>query len=113
MDEWDNNNNTYKKKNRNRKRKAIWFNPHPTFWNLSSINIGSYFFNLIDKPFPKDNSLSKIFNRNILKISYPFTNNISKIINNYDRKLIDKSHIIWGQIKYIVIIGIKSMGKKV
>ena len=60
-----NNNNTQneteKKKKKNRKRKVIWFNP-PFSKNLKT-NIGKEFLKLIDKNFPKDNSLNKIINR--------------------------------------------------
>ena len=66
----------------------IWFNP--PFCTLSTINIGKYFLNLIDNHFNRDYTLSKIFNRNTIKISYSYTNNISKIICDHNRKLIDR-----------------------
>ena len=56
-------NGNYNYWNKKGKRKAIWFN-HP-FYKLSTINIGKY---LIDKHFIMDNPLSKIFNRNIIKV---------------------------------------------
>ena len=71
-------------KNLNRHKKIIWFNP--PFCKLANINIGKYFLNLIDKHFQKNNILSKIFNRNTLKISYSCTNNLSKIIINHNKK---------------------------
>ena len=72
-------------KNKNRHIKIILFNP--PFCKLTNINIGKYFLNLIDKHFPKNNSLSIIFNRNTLKISHSCTNNIPKIIINHNKKL--------------------------
>ena len=75
-------NNNYK--NRKRHRKIIWFNPR--FCKLSNINIGKYFLNLVDKYFLKNEPLSKIFHRNILKISYSCTDNMSKIMYSHDKK---------------------------
>ena len=67
--------------------------PSP-FCKLSNINISKYFLTLIDRHFNKDNPLNKIFNHNTLKMSYSFTNNISKIVYNHDKNLIDKSQRI-------------------
>ena len=82
----ENNKYDHKNKNKNRKRKIIWFNP--PFCKLPSINIGKYFFKLIDKHFKHDNILDKIFNRKTLKISYSCTKNISQIINNHNKEII-------------------------
>ena len=71
-------NNNYNQKNKNRKRKIIWFNP--PFCKLANIDVGKYFWRLIDKHFKQDNILHKIFNWKTLKISYSFTKNISQII---------------------------------
>ena len=51
-------------KNRTRKRKITWFNPP------FNINVAKTFLTLIDKHFPKNKRLSKIFNRNTIKVSY-------------------------------------------
>ena len=64
-----------------------------TFCKLSNINIGKYFLKLIDWHFNKDNPLNKIFNWNTIKITYSCTNNISKIIYDYNKNLIEKSLI--------------------
>ena len=72
----------------NKNRNVIWFNP--PFCKLTKINIGKYFLDLLDKYFNKDNPLSKIFNGNTIKISYSCTNNIYKILNNHNRKLLDE-----------------------
>ena len=69
----------------NRKRKIIWFNP-PFSKNVST-NIGKKFLNLIDKHFPHQNKLHKIFNRNTLKLSYSCTKNIGRIIKSHNKKV--------------------------
>ena len=87
-----NNGSNYRRgneKSKNRKRKILWFNP--PFCNLSTIEIGRYFLKLIDKHFNNNNPLNKIFNRKTIKISYSCTNNISKIITNHNKKLINES----------------------
>ena len=84
----DGNNNNIDRKYKNRKRKIIWFNL--PFCKRFTINIGRYFLNIVNKHFYKENPLSRIFNKNPVKISYPCTNNISKIIYNHNRKIIDK-----------------------
>ena len=53
---------------KNRKRKITWFNPLSC--RLDSINVGKYFWKLIDKHCKHDNILHKIFHRKMLKISY-------------------------------------------
>ena len=56
---------------RKRRRKIIWFNPP---FSLSvKANIGKLFFKMLKKHFPKANSLSKIFNKNTIQISYSCT----------------------------------------
>ena len=55
--------NTTRKRNRN----IIWFNP--PFSKHVYTNVGRTFLNLIDKHFPKQHILHKIFNRNNVKVS--------------------------------------------
>ena len=55
-----------------------------------NINIGKYFLHLLDKDFNTDNPLSKIFNRNTVKISYSCTNNMNNILNNHNRRLLNE-----------------------
>ena len=62
-------------------RKVVWFNP--PFWKLTNINIGKYFLHLLDKNFNRDNPLSKIFNRNTVKIGYSCSKNMNNILNNH------------------------------
>ena len=54
--------------NAKRKRKIIWFNP-PFSMNVKT-NIAKNFLQLIDKHFPPEHKLHKIFNRNSVKVSY-------------------------------------------
>jgi hypothetical protein len=53
---------------RNRQRNIIWFNP--PFSKSLNTNIGREFLSLIDKHFPLQHKLHKIFNRNTLKILF-------------------------------------------
>ena len=73
-------------KKRFRKRKIIWFNP-PYSLNVST-KIGHLFLKLVDKHFPPTNPLSKIFNRNTLKVSYRATPNIKRIISGHNNKIL-------------------------
>ena len=70
-----------------RKRKIIWFNP-PFSLSVKS-NVGRIFLKLISRHFPKENGMSKIFNRNTLKISYSCTKNISSIISSHNRHILN------------------------
>ena len=72
-------------KRKNRKRKIIWFNP-PFSSNVST-NIGAKFLKLIDECFPPEHKLSKIFNRNSLKISYRCTPNMMNFISGHNNKV--------------------------
>jgi hypothetical protein len=59
---------------RNRQRNIIWFNP--PFSKSVNTNIGREFLSLIDKHFPLQHKLHKIFDRNTLKVSYSCMNYI-------------------------------------
>ena len=74
-------------KNRSRKRKIIWYNP-PFNASLST-NLGQKFLELIDKHFTRKNPLSKIFNRNTLKIGYSCTKNMRAIIQSHNNKVLN------------------------
>ena len=50
-------------------------------------NIGREFLNLIEKCFPPNHKLRKLFNRNNLKLSYSCTPNIKQIINGHNKIL--------------------------
>ncbi len=67
------------KTRRNRQRNIIWFNP-PFSKNVKT-NIARNFLCLIDKHFPPNHKLHKIFNRNTVKVSYSCMNNVKSIIS--------------------------------
>ena len=77
---------TAKRKNRQRNN-ILWYNP-PFSKNVST-NIGHKFLSLIDKHFPKDHKLRKIFNRNTIKISYSCMNNTKQIIDNHNKRILN------------------------
>ena len=76
---------TNRRKNRQRNN-VIWYNP--PFSKNTSTNIGYKFLALIDKHFPKDHKLRKIFNRNTIKISYSCMNNAKQIIDNHNKQIL-------------------------
>ena len=77
-------------KRRNRQRNNIlWCNP-PFSKNVNT-NIGHRFLTLVDKHFPKENKLRKIFNRNTIKISYSCMNNTKQIIDNHNKRILNSS----------------------
>ena len=72
------------KQNRTRSRKLIWFNP--PFNKSVTTNVAKRFLNLVDRYFPKTNTLHKIFNRNTVKVSYSCTENMAKVIKSHNKK---------------------------
>ena len=68
-----------------RKRKIIWFNP-PLNKSVTT-NVGRRFLNLVEKRFPNEHKLHKIFNKNTLKVSYSCSQNMTQIINIHNRKV--------------------------
>ena len=73
------------RKNRQRKN-FLWYNP--SFSKNTSTNIGYKFLALVDKHFPKDHKLKKIFNRHTIKISYSCMNNIKQTIDNHNKRIL-------------------------
>ena len=73
-------------KNKTRKRKIAWFNP-PFNINVAT-NVAKTFLTLTDKHFSTDNSLSKIFNRNTIKVSYSCLPNVKQTISNNNHRLL-------------------------
>ena len=67
---------TPKVNSEHRSRNIIWFNPH--YNKCISSNMGRDFLN---------NPLAKIFNKNNIKISYSFINNMSQIIKTHNKKI--------------------------
>ena len=79
---------TTKRKNRQRNN-ILWYNP-PFSKNVNT-NIGHRFLTLVDKHFPRNHKLRKIFNRNTIKISYSCMNNTKQIIQNHNKHIITSS----------------------
>ena len=79
---------------KNRKRKIIWFNP-PFSKNVKT-NIGKVFFKFLNKHFPPNSKLNKIFNRNTIKISYGCMRNIGSIISSHNRATLHPATISYG-----------------
>ena len=72
------------KSRRNRQRSIIWFNP--PFSQKVSKNVAKRFLDLLDKHFPLNDQLHKIFNRNTVKVSYSCTRNVGSIIKSHNKK---------------------------
>ena len=77
------------KRKRKRKRKIIWFNP--PFCRSVKTKVGKKFFEIIDKHFGNKNKLSKIINRNNVKLSYSCMPNISSKIKNHNNKIMKEN----------------------
>ena len=77
------------KKPKSRKRKITWFNP-PFNLNVKT-NIAAKFLGMIKRHFPAEHPLSKIFNRNTMKVSYSTTRNLTKHITKHNNKVINKN----------------------
>ena len=75
-------------KRKNRPRKTIWFNP-PFSLNVKT-NIGKAFLKLIEKHFPKHHKLSKIFNKNSIKLSYSCMDNMAKLIQSHNSRVLQE-----------------------
>ena len=71
---------------RNRSRKIIWFNP--PFSKGVSTNVAQQFLGLLDKHFPRENPLHRIFNRNTVKVSYSCTENVAQIITGHNKNIL-------------------------
>ena len=76
---------TNHQKHSKHKRKIIWFNP-PFSKNVST-KIGKSFLRLLDLHFPRNHIYSSIFNRNKIKVSYSFMQNIKSVINNHNMEV--------------------------
>ena len=73
---------------RNHSLNIIWFDP-PFNKNVST-NVAKRFLNLIDQHFPKSNKLHAIFNRNTVKVSYSYIQNMSSMTKSHNKKVINK-----------------------
>ena len=66
-----------------------WFNP-PYSKNVVT-KVAHQFLKLLDKYFPQQHKLHKIFNKNKLKVSYSCTKNIKSIINSHNKKVLHQN----------------------
>ena len=66
--------------------RSTWFNP-PFNVNVAT-TVAKTFLSLIDKHFPKDKNLFKIFNRNTIKVSYSCLPNLNQTISNNNHRLL-------------------------
>ena len=76
---------------RKRPRNVIWFNP-PYNKNVKT-NIGRPFISLINRSFPTDRKLRKIFNRNTLKLSYSCMPNVKHLIDGHNKAILKNAGI--------------------
>ena len=74
---------------RKRQRNIIWFNP-PFSKNVQT-NIGREFRNLIQRCFPPNHKLTKLFNKNNLKLSYSCSLNIKQIIDGHNKTILSQN----------------------
>ena len=71
---------------RNHQRNITWYNSP---WNSNiKTNLGRKFLNIVDRCFPKNHPLHKIFNRHTLKLSYSCMPNMKSIIASHNKKLL-------------------------
>ena len=63
--------------------------PH-TACNVAT-NVGKKFLLLLDKYFPKPHKLSKVFNRNNVKVSYSSMSNFASIVNSHNKKILNEN----------------------
>ena len=60
---------------------------------LAATNVAKTFLSLIDKHFPKDKKLSKIFNRNTINVSYSCLPNVQQTFANNNHRLLQLHRI--------------------
>ena len=80
-------------KRKNRQRNNILLH-NPLFSKNVRTNIGHRFLALVDKHFPIDHKLRKIFDSNTIKTSYSCMNNTKQIIDNHNKCILNSSRHI-------------------
>ena len=80
--------------NQQRKRKIIWFNP-PYSFNVKT-NVRKLFLKLLDRHFLRAHKFHKIFNRNIVKISYCCMKNMGSIISPHIKQVLQPRNKKYG-----------------
>ena len=63
----------------------------PPYCAALKTNIGEQFLRLLDKHFPVNNPLHKLFNRKTVKLNYSCAQNFKTIIQNHNRKVMASS----------------------
>ena len=85
-------------RNRNGKRKVIWYNPP---WNANvKTNLGRKFINILNRCFPNEHPLHKIFNKHTLKLSYSCMPNIKSIISSHNKAVLSNFYQSQTQTNY-------------
>ena len=79
------NNSSGTGRNRTRSRNITWFNP--PFSTSVETQIGKEFMKIIEA-FPKNNPLSKLINKNNIKMSYKCMKNMSQVVNSHNSKIL-------------------------
>ena len=79
-------NDKMKTKQKGKKRNIIWFNP--PYSKSVKTNIGRIFIKLISKHFPPNHKFVKIFNKNTIKLSYSYMQNIRSKMNDHNKKIL-------------------------
>ncbi len=72
-----------------RQRNVMWYNP-PYSKNVKT-NIAREFLQLIDKHFPPNNKLHKLFNRHTIRVSYSCSENMKSFINRHNKTILKKT----------------------
>ena len=85
----DSNNNEKAKKNRTRRK--CYFNP--PFSKSLKTNVGRQFLRIIDRCFPPDNKLHKIFNRSKVKLSYRTMGNLGSVISKHNKQILNQDKV--------------------
>ena len=73
-------------KRKRRKQKITFFNP-PFSSNIKT-NIGKRFFAILQKHFPDDHELHKLFNKRTIKLSYSCMPSMKSIISSHNKRVL-------------------------
>ena len=73
---------------RHRQRHIIWYNP--PYSKSVKTNIARDFLQLIDKHFPRNNRLHKLFNRHTVPVSYSCSENMKTYIKRHNNKILKR-----------------------
>ena len=73
---------------RKRRRNILLYNS--PYSEAVKTNLGKRFFAILDECFPKSSPLSKVFNRNTVKLSYSCTPSFKSYINRHNKRVMKK-----------------------